>query len=360
MKVDGSGAHPVPLNHTTDAQEWFGQWTPNGKHFVFLSDRDGAANVYELLTPRWFEFWKKPSAVMISGNQVGILGLAPGRDGESLYVMAQMDQGEMYVSDPHSGKFVPFLDGLPAIWFAISPDRQWMAYTDYPAANLWRSRLDGSDPLQLSTSPGYMQAWSKDSKSLVYTDGKKLFLVSADGGTPEKLIATGTGEGMPSWSPDGTAVTFGYVDSHNQAVEGIYTVDLATRRVSLMPGSTDLSAPLWSPDGKYLLALAKSPSRMMLYSARTKLWSELRKGLGPPLYYWVWSTDGQYIYVRPDDAANAIYRLSIPGGKWEKVSGLEGLRSRDGEGFLCLTADGRVAVMSHTAVAQIFSMRWKP
>jgi len=99
---------------------------------------------------------------------------------------------------------------------------------------------------------------------------------------------------------------------------------------------------------------------MMLYSAKTKVWSELRKGIAPPPYYWVWSKDSQYVYVRPDDAANAIYRLSILSGKWEKIGSLEGLRSRDGEGFLCLTADGRIAAMSHTAVAQIFSMRWKP
>lgn len=357
MKADGTAAHPVQLRRAPGAQEWFGQWTPDGNHFVFLSDRDGAANVYELVMPRWFEFWKRPTAVLITGNQLGMQGLAPGRDGKSLYVLAQMDQGEMYALDPVSGKFVPFLDGLPAIWFAISPDRQWMAYNDYPSGNLWRSRLDGSEPLQLSTTPGYMQAWSKDSKSLVYTDGQKLNLVGVDGGTPEKLIGTGTREAMPSWTPDGKAVTFGYVDSQNEPVEGIYNVDVASRRVSMMPGSTGLSAPLWSPDGKYLVALAKAPSRVMLYSAQTETWKELRRADSPPLYYWVWSRDGQSIYVRPGEKANAIYRLSVPSGKWEKVSGLEGLRTQEGEGYLSLTADGRIATMSHTAVAQIYLLQ---
>jgi hypothetical protein len=78
----------------------------------------------------------------------------------------------------------------------------------------------------------------------------------------------------------------------------------------------------------------------------------------PPLYYWVWSNDGKSIYIRPEETANAIYRLSVPSGKWEKVSGLEGLRMRDGEGYLCLTADGRIATMSHTAVAQIYALQW--
>jgi serine/threonine protein kinase/Tol biopolymer transport system component len=360
MNVDGTGAHPVQLDWPADSQEWYGQWTPNAKHFVFLSNREGAANVYELVMPRWFEFWKKPAASLITGNQIGMLGLAPGRDGESLYVLAQVEQGAMHVLDSHSGKFEPFLDGFPAIWFVISPDRQWMAYTDYPGGSLWKSRLDGSEPLQLSTNQGYMQAWSKDSKSLVYTDGQKLYLVSADGGTPKKLIATGTGEGMPSWAPDGKSVTFGYVNGEFQPVEGIYDVDLASGRVSMMAGSTSLSTPSWSPDGKYLLAFAKEPSRMMLYSAKTKAWKELRKLISPPFGFWVWSRDSQSIYIRPEEGGNEIFRLSVPSGKWERVSGMEGIHLGEGDGFLSLTADGRIAIMSHTAVAQIYSLQWRP
>jgi hypothetical protein len=97
---------------------------------------------------------------------------------------------------------------------------------------------------------------------------------------------------------------------------------------------------------------------MMLYSVKTKRWTALREGNSPPLFYWIWSKDSQSIYVRPEERATAIYRLSVPGGKWEKVSGLEGLRTRDGEGYLSLTADGRIATMSHTSVAQIYSLQW--
>jgi Tol biopolymer transport system component len=78
MKADGTGAHPMQLNRTSHEQDWFGQWTPKGNHLVFLSDRDGSANVYESVMPRWFEFWKKPSAVLITGNQIGMLGAGSG------------------------------------------------------------------------------------------------------------------------------------------------------------------------------------------------------------------------------------------------------------------------------------------
>jgi len=34
----------------------------------------------------------------------------------------------------------------------ISPDRQWMAYSEYPSRHLWKSRLDGSEKVQLTSS----------------------------------------------------------------------------------------------------------------------------------------------------------------------------------------------------------------
>ena len=44
-----------------------------------------------------------------------------------------MDEGAMLAYDPQSKKLAPFLDDLSMLGFVISPDRQWMAYTDYPS-----------------------------------------------------------------------------------------------------------------------------------------------------------------------------------------------------------------------------------
>ena len=34
--------------------------------------------------------------------------------------------------------------------------------------------------------------------------------------------------------------------------------------------------PGWSPDGKYLVAIAQKPSRRVLYSTGTKTWKDLK------------------------------------------------------------------------------------
>jgi hypothetical protein len=39
----------------------------------------------------------------------------------------------MRAYDPHFKKLAPFLDDLSMLQFVISPDRQWMAYTEYPS-----------------------------------------------------------------------------------------------------------------------------------------------------------------------------------------------------------------------------------
>jgi hypothetical protein len=81
--------------------------------------------------------------------------------------------------------------------------------------------------------------------------------------------------------------------------------------------------------------------------------------ISPPFGFWVWSRDSQSIYIRPEEGANEIFRLRVPSGKWERVSGMEGIHLGEGDGFLSLTADGRIAIMSHTAVAQIYSLQWR-
>jgi dipeptidyl aminopeptidase/acylaminoacyl peptidase len=364
LKLNGEGAHPLLPDWPPDSEQWTPQWTPDGRHFVFTSDREGGQNVYELVAPRWFEFWKKPAAVRITGNQIPILASAPARDNNHLFVLGRAVQGAMQVLDPRTGKLEPYLGGLSASEVVISPDRQWMAYTEFPTGHLWKSKVDGSQPIQLTNSPVAAERWSPDGKSLVYTDGYKLYLVSADGGAPEKLIATGEHEVAPSWSPDGKSIAFGYYNFTDQPLGGIFTVDLASRKVSMMPDTLGFQMPSWSPDGKYLAVIAQQPSRMMLYSVNTRTWRALTH-FQDPWGFWTWSSDSKSIYMGMVQGHNGIYRLTVPDGKWAKVSDLAGTYSglysglAAGDSLVSLTADGQPAMMVYTGVAQIYSLRWK-
>jgi hypothetical protein len=56
---------------------------------------------------------------------------------------------------------------------------------------------------------------------------------------------------------------------------------------------------------------------------------------------------------------NGIYRLSVPQGKWERLTGLEGVNDPQSfDSFMSLTPGGQPAIMSRTGVGQIYSLRW--
>ena len=353
---DGKNPHPLTLDQAADTDSMKGFWTPDGRHFLFSSDREGRGNLYELLTPPWYQFWKKPRAVRITGNQVNVMDAAPARDSKGVFMLGRLEAGAMEVLDPRSNKLVPFLGGLPALEFVVSPNRQWMAYSEYPSGHLWKSRLDGSDAVQLTNAPAYMLRWSPDSKWIAYSDWDKIYRVSADGGSPEKLMANGKFEVMPTWFPDGKSIAFNRYDTMSEP-DGMYVVDLATRAVTPLAGAGKFYVAAWSPDGRYLVAMAREPLRVMIYSAATRQWRELRR-LDAPWGYYAWAPDSRSIFMNQTETNAGLYRLSVPDGAYKRIADTPDVGPYN-DAFLSVTADGQPAIMSHSGAAQVYSLRWK-
>jgi serine/threonine protein kinase/Tol biopolymer transport system component len=358
LSADGQNAQPLRFDWPAEADQYAGQWTPDGRHFLFSSPREGHENVYELVAPRWFEFWKKPAPVRITGNQIPILASTPSRDSRGLFVLSQMDQGAMRAYDPALKKLAPFMEDLSMLGFVISPDHQWMAYTEYPSRTLWKSKLDGSEKLQLTHSYSVMEQWSPDGKCLVYSDWKHLFLVSSDGGAPQKLTPDGETPIAPTWPSNGT-IAFSYFPVPDKSPR-ILLVDLATRQISAMPKGEGYYYPSWSPDGKYLVAMAENPARMALYSTATKTWKDLRF-FPDPWGFWSWAPDSKSLYTAlfTGKAVDGVYRTTIPQGGWEKLTGVEDINSGTSiENFVSITREGQPAVMNRTGAAQIYLLHW--
>ena len=364
LDVDGSNPHvlALPEHWPSDSDVYDGMWTTGGKHFVFGSSKDGSSNVYEYIEP-WPHLWRKPYAVRLTPEQPEVIAMAPSRDGDGLFVVGRTAQGAMHFYDEKEKRFVPYLGGLAAAQFVISPDRKWMVYADYPRGYLWRCRLDGSEKLQLTNTLAQMPTWSPDSRWIAYSDWRELYRVSVDGGTPEKLTSEGFQEVLPSWSPDGKAIYF-----NDYPIAGHFRIrilDLATGKVSTMPGSDGYYAPRWSPDGQYLAATQNPPKSLAVYSVKTRQWTRL-KVFEHDWGFFEWSPDSKSMYVMrgPVEVATGeptgIYRLTVPEGKWELFAKFEGMNPlvNGAQDFLSVTPDGHVAAMSDTSVTQIYRMRW--
>jgi serine/threonine protein kinase len=366
LNVDGSNPHvlPPPQHWPEDTAVYNGIWTPGGKHFVFGSDMEKVNNLYEYIEPRRYEFWKKPYAVRLTTGQPEVIGTAPSHDGNGMFVVGRLAQGSLHFYDEKEKRFLPYLGGLPAAQLVVSPDRKWMAYTDYPRGYLWRCKIDGREKLQLTDNFAQMPTWSPDSQWIAYSDWSELYRVSVDSGAPEKLTSEGFSEVLPSWSPDGKSIYFNDypIAGHHR----IRILDLATRKVSTMPGSDGYYAPLWSPDGQYLAAIHNPPKSVAIYSVKTKQWKQL-KVFEHDWAFFVWAPDSKSLYFELDPAAAAageltgVYRLTVPDGKWELFTKFTGMnvQQQGVQDFISITPEGKIAAMSDTSVTQIYQMKWK-
>ncbi len=360
LNTDGGSAHPLDLDWPKDADQMDGQWTPDGKHFIFLSSRDGQTNVYEVFRPPWFAFWKKPAAARLTEGQTNVLAVTPSRDSAGLFTIGETAQGAMQAWNPAQRKFIPFLGGLAASEFVISPDKKWMVYVDYPQHHLWRSRLDGSEKFELTDSYSIMPRWSPDSKKIAFSDWNEIYMISAEGGIPERLIPNPNQEVWPAWSPDGKSIAFNDYPIPGQFI-GVKLLDLATRKISVMPGSKGLYMPTWSSDGKYMVAVGQNPSRLMLYSAQDRSWKNLRAFDSG--FIWAWSTDSKFLYLQVPGAGpgQVLYHLSVPDGAWGRVTTFDNstvVGNASQGAFPSTTVDGQPALMIDTSIDQIYSARW--
>jgi eukaryotic-like serine/threonine-protein kinase len=366
LNVDGSNPRllPLPQGWLEDTDVYGGIWTPGGKHFVFGAYKDKSNDLYEYLEPRWYEFWRKPYAVKLTPGQPQVMGIAPSRDGEGMFVVGRLAQGAMHYYDAKEKRFLPYLGGLPAAQLAVSPDRKWMAYTDYPRGYLWRCKIDGSEKLQLTESLAQMVTWSPDSKWIGYSDWSEIYRVSVESGAPEKLTAEGFMEVLPSWSPDGKSIYF-----NDYPIAGHFRIrilDLETRKVSTMPDSDGYYAPAWSPDGQYLAGIHNPPKSLAIYSVKTQQWKQL-KIFEHDWSFFVWAPDSKSLYFMRDPMAvgsgeqTGIYQLTLADGKWELFTKFTGMNPQiEGtQEFVSITPEGNIATMSDTSVAQIYQMKWK-
>jgi eukaryotic-like serine/threonine-protein kinase len=91
-------------------------------------------------------------------------------DGKKLFVVGALARGELSRYDARSAEFVPFLSGISADSVSFSKDGQWVAYVSFPEGTLWKSKLDGSQRIQLTYPPltAVFPSWSPDGQQIVF------------------------------------------------------------------------------------------------------------------------------------------------------------------------------------------------
>jgi Tol biopolymer transport system component len=303
IRSDGTDLHRVFPDWEGSLSEHAGVWTTDGRYYLFLAKHGRLTEIWALREGSGILQRRSGLPVKLATGPLSWGQMAPGPDGKKLYVNGYDERGELVRYDSTSHQFVPYLSGISAGELDYSRDGNWVTYVSYPEGAIWKSRIDGSERVQLTYPPidAVLPRWSPDGTEIAFVDeerGKpwRILLVSADGGTPTEAYPEKQGQVDPTWSPDGKKLVFGRVPvSGSTNKMDINILDLSSHQISAIPTSENLFSPRWSPDGEHVLAMTEDSKKLVSYDLKKHEWSDWINEPGA-IGFPVWSRDGRYVY----------------------------------------------------------------
>lgn len=360
VSTSGTDLHRLFEGWHNPPNECCGRWTPDGKYFVFQSGGQIWA-----VAQKGSLFGSAPQPVALTSSPLTLSSPVLSKDGRKLFVVGQTYRGELMRYDAKAAQFTPFLGGISAEFVGFSKDGQWVTYVSYREGILWRSKIDGTERVQLTSPPMYpvLPRWSPDGSRIIFFEfareaGKpaRIYEVSRDGGSPRELLPEDPAQQLdPNWSPDGSKIIF--AGESNDPSSAIRVLDLATHKISSLPGSDGLYSPRWSPDGRYVSAFSADSKTLLLFDFHTEKWSQLAEG---SLSWLNWSHDSQYVYLLDFRGKDAVVRIRVADQKTEQVADLKNFITvgRYG-GWLALTPDDSPLLLHDTGAQDVYSVDWE-
>lgn len=301
ISPEGKNLHPVSLKPADSVSACCGSWTRGGRYYIFSSDQGGGqSNIWAI---REHRSWRRDpwGAVQITFGPNSAISPSTADDGRHILYYSGILRQEMQRFDLHNREFVPFSGGASQFMASYSRDGRWIAYVDAQTGALVRSRVDGSDRQELTSSEVTPQfpRWSPDGKWIVFTIAKAddrggVYIVAAGGG-PLQQLSVGKDSGDPDWSSDGHNLVASRAVGNDGSRE-LVIIDLGTKRVQKLTGSDHLTMSRWSPDGRYISATSDDQTELKLFNVASKTWQVISHG--EALGISVWSPDARYLYFQ--------------------------------------------------------------
>jgi Tol biopolymer transport system component/DNA-binding SARP family transcriptional activator len=301
-------------------------WTPDSKSLLFVSNRDGSRDIYQVHLDRS----GRPSGVPVRlTTGLGAHGIDLSRDGT---VLAYADFAEyanlwsLPISERgpvSAAEAQPLTTGHQSIeGMTVSPDGRWLVFDSDRDGHqaIYRVPASGGEPEALSTDSGdaFEPSWSPDGREVAYygfRDGhRRLFVMPADGGAPTPVATDSGNQRFPDWAPDARHLVY-YSDRTGRFELYVVARDASGRwdapRQLTRDGGQEAR---WSPDG-----------RAIVYVRSTALWVIAPTGGQPRLLVDAsdpsvrptpllacWAPDGRTIYYKALDAEGRASIWSIP------------------------------------------------
>src|SRR5215469_11290593 len=365
VDVDGSHLHEVIRGGASGlpSNPCCTQWTPDGKYLLFQASNHGRWDLWEMADhSSLLNGTRQP--VRLTNGPISYTSGTISRDGKQLFVIGEKRRGELVRYDPKLHDFVPYLGGISATGITFSRDGKWAAYLSYPDHTLWRSRVDGSDRLQLTFPPqvAIEPRISPDGIRVAYHDPDQVaYVISMNGGTPHKVTENAQ---APDWSPDSNLLAVGSNVSGKRLGEPgsseARIIDLRNGNVSTVPNSQGKTGP-WFVTQDVLLASNDASTKLFLYDFKTGKWSDLAED--PNIFpAWTVSTDGKYVYCTTAGNDPKALRIRIADHSIETIVGLRSFRntSDPDEGIdIGIAPDGSALLTRDVGTQEVYSLTVK-
>jgi dipeptidyl aminopeptidase/acylaminoacyl peptidase len=352
IAADGTGLHEI---RRLSGDERNFRWTPDGKYLVYQTGNEPQSDIW-LLPMKTGLFRRVGEPTRLTNGPLPYSFPCPSRDGKQVFVLGSRPRGELVHYDMKSNQFVPFLSGISATDPTFSRDGKWVAYLSFPDHMIWRSRSDGSERTQLTYPPmlvGFPSISPDGTKVAFSTVGREVFLVSMEGGTPQKIVEDAC---CATWSPDGN---FLFYKSH-RGVGGGMIADLRFSTKSAVPFSNGIFGFWLNQDT--LIAPNEKGTSFVTFNRKTGKWTELAPVPPGGITNWMMSPDYKYMYFSTAGAEPKAMRLRIANHQIETITSLKDFHRlvNGGNTQINVAPDGSPIFTRDTGYQEIYalSIRW--
>ena len=137
----------------------------------------------------------------------------------------------------------------------------------------------------------------------------------------------------------------------------IRILDVKTHQISTLPGSKGLFGPIWSPDGRYVLALPVDARSLVLFDFSTQKWQEIAKVTAA---FPTWSKTGEYLYFLHEEDQGSVMRVRIRDRKLERVADFKNLgQTRQFLFSFGLAPDDSPLLVRDAGTQEIYALDWE-
>lgn len=171
-------ARGAETKHTSEGQNAFAIWSPDGSRIAFRSDRTGPARIY-------VQGVNSSDAVPVTDGPLDTPGSWTADKNELAFVRADLEgrSGIYVVSVDHPDQARRLLTSRSSEAYPeFSPNGRWLAYTstvnDPQRPDVFVVPYPGpGQPIMVSTNGGTEPAWSREGSEIFYRSGSQMFAV---------------------------------------------------------------------------------------------------------------------------------------------------------------------------------------